>query len=628
MAKGNGSGPRLRSRGWFDDPADPVMTALYLERYLNFGLTREELQSGRPIIGIAQTGSDLAPCNRHHVQLASRVRDGSRDASGMPLEFPIHPIQESGKRSAAALDPNLAHLSPRGAAWLTDRLRVLTTGCDKNTPACLLTGAATVNIPAIVLSVGPMLDGWWHGRLAGSGTVIWEASRLLAKGEITAEQFMQIHASSAPSVGHCNTMGTALSMNALAEALGMSLPGCAAIPAPYRERGWMAYETGRRIVAMVHENLCPSDIMTRAAFENVIAVASAIGASWNCPLHSIAIARHMGVAVTIEDWQAIGADLPLLVDCQPAGRFLGERFHRAGGVPAVMRELLHAGRLCGEALTVTGRTVAENLAAVAEPNREVIRPFSAPLKEKAGFVVLSGNLFDNAVMKVSVIDPEFRARFLSDPAAPDSFEGKAIVFERPQDYHARIDDPGLGVDERSILVICNCGPVGYPGSAEVVNMQPPAALIRRGVTALPTMGDGRQSGTSGSRSILNVSPEAAVGRRARSPAHRRPGADRSPRAPCRCASAGGGTRRAPRRLEVAHARTQDAVGGDLPLHGRPARHRRLPRACHTLSRHRHDARRQPPQPLMPTARRPSADPACVARLADARRHLKACPCAR
>jgi dihydroxy-acid dehydratase len=485
------------------------MTALYLERYLNYGLTREELQSGRPIIGIAQTGSDLAPCNRHHVQLASRVKDGIRDAGGVPIEFPIHPIQETGKRPTAALDRNLAYLS------LVEVLHgypidgvVLTTGCDKTTPACLM-GAATVNIPAIVLSGGPMLDGWWNGRLAGSGTVIWEARKLLATGQIDTEQFMQIAASSAPSVGHCNTMGTALSMNSLAEALGMSLPGCAAVPAPYRERGWMAYETGRRIVAMVRENLRPSDILTRAAFENAIAVASAIGASSNCPPHIIAIARHMGVGLTIEDWQTIGADIPLLVDCQPAGRFLGERFHRAGGVPAVMKELLEAGRLQGQAMTVTGRTVAGNLAAVPEPDREVIRAYDRPLKEKAGFVVLSGNLFDNAVMKVSVIDPEFRRRFLSDP--PDVFEGRAVVFEGPEDYHARIEDPALGVDERSILVIRNCGPVGYPGSAEVVNMQPPSALLAKGVAALPTMGDGRQSGTSGSPSILNVSPEAAVG---------------------------------------------------------------------------------------------------------------------
>ena len=512
MAKGNGADdgkPRLRSREWFDDPHDPGMTALYLERYLNYGLTREELQSGRPIIGIAQTGSDLAPCNRHHVQLASRVKDGIRDAGGVPIEFPIHPIQETGKRPTAALDRNLAYLS------LVEVLHgypldgvVLTTGCDKTTPACLM-GAATVNIPAIVLSGGPMLDGWWNGRLAGSGTVIWEARRLLATGQIDTEQFMRIAASSAPSVGHCNTMGTALSMNALAEALGMSLPGCAAIPAPYRERGWMAYETGRRIVAMVRENLRPSDILTRAAFENAIAVASAIGASSNCPPHIIAIARHIGVELTIEDWQTIGADIPLLVDCQPAGRFLGERFHRAGGIPAVMKELLDAGRLRGEALTVTGMSVTANLAGVPEADREVIRAYDRPLKEKAGFVVLSGNLFDNAVMKVSVIDPDFRKRFLSDP--PDVFEGRAIVFEGPEDYHARIEDRALGVDEGSILVIRNCGPVGYPGSAEVVNMQPPAALIAKGVTALPTMGDGRQSGTSGSPSILNVSPEAAVG---------------------------------------------------------------------------------------------------------------------
>jgi dihydroxy-acid dehydratase len=508
---GKGGTRRLRSREWFDDPHDPGMTALYIERYLNYGLTREELQSGRPVIGIAQTGSDLAPCNRHHLQLASRVRDGIRDAGGLPIEFPIHPIQETGKRPTAALDRNLAYLS------LVEVLHgypidgvVLTTGCDKTTPACLM-GAATVNIPSLVLSGGPMLDGWWNGRLAGSGTVIWEARKMLAKGEITVAQFMDIAASSAPSAGHCNTMGTALSMNSLAEALGMSLPGCAAIPAPYRERGQMAYETGRRIVAMVHENLRPSDVMTRAAFENAIVVASAIGASSNCPPHIIAIARHMGVELTIEDWQTVGADVPLLVDCQPAGRWLGEKFHRAGGIPAVMRELHAAGRLHGGAMTVSGRTVAENLATVAEPDRDVIRAYAAPMKENAGFVVLSGNLFDNAVMKVSVIDPEFRARFLSDPAAPDVFEGKAIVFEGPEDYHARIEDPALGVDDRSILVIRNCGPVGYPGSAEVVNMQPPAALMKQGVSALPTMGDGRQSGTSGSPSILNISPEAAVG---------------------------------------------------------------------------------------------------------------------
>ncbi|GGG19717.1 dihydroxy-acid dehydratase [Caldovatus sediminis] len=500
---------RLRSQRWFDDPEDPGMTALYVERYLNFGLTRGELQSGKPIIGIAQTGSDIAPCNRHHLDLAQRIREGVREAGGVALEFPIHPIQETGKRPTAALDRNLAYLS------LVEVLHgypldgvVLTTGCDKTTPACLM-GAATVNIPAIVLSGGPMLDGHYKGRLTGSGTIVWEARKRLAAGELDYEGFMELVASSATSIGHCNTMGTALSMNSLAEALGMSLPGCAAIPAPYRERGQMAYATGRRIVEMVRANLRPSDIMTREAFENAIVVASAIGASTNCPPHIIAIARHMGVELAIEDWDRIGHDIPLLVDCQPAGRFLGEAFHRAGGVPAVMRELLRAGRLHGGAMTVTGRTVAENLAHVGEPDREVIRPYGRPLKERAGFMVLAGNIFDNAVMKVSVIDEAFRRRFLSDP--PDVFEGKVVVFEGPEDYHDRIEDPSLGIDERTVLVIRNCGPVGYPGSAEVVNMQPPAALIRAGVEALPTMGDGRQSGTSGSPSILNVTPEAAVG---------------------------------------------------------------------------------------------------------------------
>ncbi len=502
---------RLRSRRWFDDPHDPGMTALYIERYMNYGITRDELQGGKPIIGIAQTGSDLSPCNRHHLELATRVRDGIRDAGGIPMEFPMHPIQETGKRPTAALDRNLAYLG------LVEVLHgypldgvVLTTGCDKTTPACLM-GAATVNIPAIVLSGGPMLDGWWKGRLSGSGTIVWEARKLLAEGEIGYAEFMNMVASSAPSPGHCNTMGTATSMNSLAEALGMSLPGCAAIPAPYRERSWMAYETGRRIVAMVHENLRPSDIMTKQAFENVVVAAAALGASSNCPIHMVAIARHMGVEHTLEDWQRLGPDIPLLVDCQPAGRFLGEGFHRAGGVPAVMRELLEAGKLHGDVRTVTGRTLAEDLAEVQAPDREVIRAYSEPLKPAAGYVVMRGNLFESAVMKTSVIDPAFRARFLSDPAHPNVFEGHAVVFEGPEDYHARIEDPDLGVDEHTLLVIRNCGPVGYPGGAEVVNMQPPAALLRRGIDALPTMGDGRQSGTSGSPSILNVSPEAAVG---------------------------------------------------------------------------------------------------------------------
>jgi dihydroxy-acid dehydratase len=499
----------LRSQRWFDDPEDPGMTALYTERYLNFGLTRGELQSGKPIIGIAQTGSDLAPCNRHHLDLAKRVRDGIIAAGGIPMEFPIHPIQETGKRPTAALDRNLAYLS------LVEVLHgypidgvVLTTGCDKTTPACLM-GAATVNIPAIVLSGGPMLDGHYRGRLTGSGTIVWESRKRLAAGEITYDQFMEIVSSSATSIGHCNTMGTALSMNSLAEALGMSLPGCAAIPAPYRERGQIAHATGRRIVEMVRENLRPSDIMTRAAFENAIVTASAIGASTNCPPHVIAIARHMGVELAIGDWDRLGHDIPLLVDCQPAGRFLGEAFHRAGGVPAVMAELLAAGKLHGGAMTVTGRPLAANLEALEPPDREVIRAYAQPMKRHAGFAVLSGNIFDNAVMKVSVIDEAFRRRFLSDP--PGVFEGKVVVFEGPEDYHDRIEDPSLGIDERTVLVIRNCGPVGYPGSAEVVNMQPPAALIRAGIETLPTMGDGRQSGTSGSPSILNVSPEAAVG---------------------------------------------------------------------------------------------------------------------
>ncbi len=502
---------RLRSQDWFDNSGNPDMTALYVERYLNFGLTQEELRSGRPIIGIAQTGSDLSPCNRHHIDLAVRVKDGIRDRGGIPLEFPTHPIQETGKRPTAALDRNLAYLSLVEVlyGYPIDGV-VLTTGCDKTTPACLM-AAATVDIPAIVLSGGPMLDGHYEGKLAGSGTVVWAARQRLAAGEIDYEQFMQMTCASAPSVGHCNTMGTATSMNSLAEAVGMSLPGCAAIPAPYRERGQMAFATGRRIVDMVHENLTPSKIMTKPAFENAIAVASAIGASSNCPPHMIAIARHMGVDLTLDDWQRVGHDIPLLVNCQPAGEYLGEGFHRAGGVPAVVRELMAAGRINTEAMTVTGKPMGENHAAPMTIDRAVIRIYDDPLMPAAGFVVMSGNLFDGAVMKTSVIDEEFRERYLSEPGREGIFEGRAIVFEGPEDYHARIDDPMLEIDEHCILVIRGCGPIGYPGAAEVVNMAPPAALIKKGVTALPCIGDGRQSGTSGSPSILNASPESAAG---------------------------------------------------------------------------------------------------------------------
>ncbi|MDR3468905.1 MAG: dihydroxy-acid dehydratase family protein [Xanthobacteraceae bacterium] len=500
----------LRSARWFNDPTNPAMTALYLERYLNFGLTREELQSGKPIIGIAQTGSDLSPCNRHHLDLAHRVREGIREAGGIAFEFPTHPIQETGKRPTAALDRNLAYLGLVEIlfGYPLDGV-VLTTGCDKTTPACLM-AAATVNLPAIVLSGGPMLNGWFNGERTGSGTVVWKSRERLAAGEIGYEEFMQIVASSAPSIGHCNTMGTASTMNSLAEALGMSLPGCAAIPAPYRERGQIAYATGKRIVDMVWEDLKPSDILTRRAFENAIVVNSAIGGSTNAPIHLNALARHIGVALTIEDWQTVGHDVPLLVNMQPAGTYLGEEYHRAGGVPAVIRELMRHGRIHTDALTVNGRSIGDNCRDAPATDGDVILSYDEPLKTDAGFLVLHGNLFDSAIMKTSVISDEFRARYLSNPAHPNAFEGRAIVFEGPEDYHHRIDDPDLGIDESCLLFIRGTGPIGYPGGAEVVNMQPPAALIKRGIHALPCIGDGRQSGTSGSPSILNASPEAAA----------------------------------------------------------------------------------------------------------------------
>jgi len=487
------------------------MTALYLERYMNFGISLDELQSGRPIIGIAQTGSDLSPCNRHHLVLAERIREGIRDAGGIAIEFPVHPIQETGKRPTAGLDRNLAYLG------LVETLYgypidgvVLTTGCDKTTPACLM-AAATVNIPAISLSVGPMLNGWHEGERTGSGTIVWKARELLAAGEIDYQGFIKLVATSAPSTGFCNTMGTASTMNSLAEALGMSLPGSAAIPAPYRDRQESAYRTGLQIVEMVAADRKPSDVLTREAFLNAIRVNSAIGGSTNAPIHLNAIARHIGVELSLDDWQEHGRDVPLLVNLQPAGEYLGEDYYRAGGVPAVVAELIRQGLIIEEALTVNGRTIGDNCRDAVIEDEAVIRRFDAPLKEAAGFSVLRGNLFDSAIMKLSVISPEFRERYLSDPIDPDAFEGPVVVFDGPEDYHARIDDPALGIDERTLLIMRGAGPIGYPGAAEVVNMRPPVQLIQKGIHALPCIGDGRQSGTSGSPSILNASPEAAAG---------------------------------------------------------------------------------------------------------------------
>ena len=501
----------LRSQSWFNDPHNPGMTALYIERYMNYGITRGELQSGQPIIGIAQTGSDLSPCNKIHVELAERLKAGIRESGGIPFVFPVHPIQETGRRPTAALDRNLAYLG------LVEILHgypidgvILTTGCDKTTPACIM-AAATADLPAIVLSGGPMLDGHWDGQLVGSGTIVWEARRQLAAGEIDYENFIEMVAASAPSLGHCNTMGTALSMNSLAEALGMSLPGCASIPAPYRERGQMAYETGKRIVSMVWENLKPSDILTMSAFRNAIAVNSAIGGSTNCPIHITAIARHIGVDLDIEEWQSHGHNIPLLVNCQPAGEYLGEGYHLAGGVPAVCSELMRAGKLIGDALTVTGNTISENYRDAKVQDHKIIRPYEIPMMDQAGFVVVGGNLFDAALMKTSVISDEFRAKYLSEPGNENTFEGRAIVFDGPEDYHDRINDPSLQIDDNCLMFIRGCGPLGYPGSAEVVNMLPPDALVQAGTAELPCIGDGRQSGTSASPSILNASPESAAG---------------------------------------------------------------------------------------------------------------------
>jgi len=508
---GNMNERRFRSQDWFDNPERIDMTALYLERFMNYGITAEELRSGRPIIGIAQSGSDINPCNRIHLELAKRVREGIRDAGGIPMEFPVHPTFENCRRPTAAIDRNLAYLG------LVEILHgypidavVLMTGCDKSTPSQLM-AAATMDLPAIVLSGGPMLDGWFEGELVGSGAAIWKGRRMLAAGQINEEKFLQIATASAPSSGHCNTMGTASTMNAIAEALGMSLTGCSAIPAPYRERGQMAYETGRRIVGMAYEDLRPSQVMTRDAFLDAIVVNAAIGGSTNAQPHIMAMARHAGIEITPEDWMLYGYDVPLLLNMQPAGKYLGERFHRAGGVPAIMWELMQAGRLRQDRPTVTGRSMAHNLEGRTTADREMIRPFAEPLKEQAGFLVLKGNLFDFAIMKTSVISADFRQRYLSMPGREGVFECRAVVFDGSDDYHARINDPALEIDARTMLVIRGAGPIGWPGSAEVVNMQPPDALLKQGINALPTLGDGRQSGTSDSPSILNASPESAAG---------------------------------------------------------------------------------------------------------------------
>ena len=502
---------KLRSKQWFDNPKEPGLTALYLEKYLNYGLTRKELQSGRPIIGIAQSGSDLSPCNRHFQKLSVKIKNGIRKAGGIPMEFPTHPIQETGKRPTAGLDRNLSYLSLVEVlyGYPIDGV-VLTTGCDKTTPAALM-AAATVNIPAIVLSGGPMIDGYYNGKLVGSGSVIWDARKLLGKGEINYDQFMDMVAASAPSIGHCNTMGTASSMNSVAEALGMSLTGCAAIPAPYRERGQISFETGKRIVEMVFEDLTPSKIMTKKAFENAIIVASAIGGSSNCPPHLSAIAKHMGVKIDLNDWQKLGHNIPLLVNCKPAGEYLMEKFYRGGGVPAVMRELIKQKKLHTSLMTVSGKTLGQNLKNKIKVDTDVIKSFDDPIVTNAGFIVMRSNFFNSAIMKTSVISEEFRERYLSDLDKPNVFFSNAVVFEGPEDYHRRINNSKLKVDQNSILIIRGCGPVGYPGSAEVVNMQPPDRLLKKGINALPTLGDGRQSGTSESPSILNVSPESAIG---------------------------------------------------------------------------------------------------------------------
>ena len=502
---------KLRSQQWWDNPSNPGMTALYLERFLNYGMTVGELQAGRPIIGIAQSANDLAPCNRAHLQTVSRLCDGVRDAGGVPMVFPMHPIQESVRRPTAALDRNLAYIA------LVEILHgypldgiIFTTGCDKTTPAAMM-AAVTTNLPSVIFNCGPMLNSYLDGELAGAGTIIWEARRRLSAGLIDQRKFMDLLAASAPSPGHCNVMGTALSMNCLAEAVGLALPGTAAIPAPYRERAQAAHAAGKRIVEMVHEDLRPAKILSRTSMLNAIRVNTALGGSTNCPPHLIAIARHAGIELSIQDWEDHGYRVPLLVNLQPAGALLAEDFHRCGGLPTVMKELLQARILDGSPMTCTGKSIAHNIEKAPSPDGAIIRTFADPLKVDAGFLVLRGNLFDAALIKTSVISPEFRKQYLSNPSDPNAFVAKAIVFDGPEDYHERINQIQGTCDPNTLLVIRGCGTLGFPGSGEVVNMLPPDRWIQQGVDQLPTLGDGRQSGTSASPSILNASPEALAG---------------------------------------------------------------------------------------------------------------------
>lgn len=504
------SGKGLRSTRWFRRQDDKALSALYVDRYLNYGLTKEELMSSKPIIGIANSGSDLTPCNQYHITLAKRVREGVRSAGGIAIEFPTHPIQESSRRPTATLDRNLSYLTLVELlyAYPFDGV-VLLTGCDKTTPACLM-AASTINIPAICLNVGPMLNGYNKTALIGSGTVLWKAREMHSAGDINDEELTDLVIQGTPSVGHCNTMGTASTMNALAEALGMALPGSATIPAPYKERAQCAYRTGLQIVEMVHNDRKPSDILTRQAFENAIVCNTAIGGSTNAPIHLNAVAKHIGVDLDLDDWDRIGYGIPLLVNVQPAGEMLCEEYYRAGGLPAVQAELLEQGKLHEEVVGCNGKTMKENvrLAGGKSWDRRTIWEYEKPMKQDAGFLHMKGNLFDSAIMKTSVISEEFRKEFLENPKDLNAFEAKAVVFDGPEDYNERIET--APIDERTILVMRGAGPLGYPGAAEVVNMTAPGHLLRKGLKySLPCIGDGRQSGTSGSPSILNASPEAA-----------------------------------------------------------------------------------------------------------------------
>ena len=489
---------KLRSQAWFGgNDKDGFIHRSWMR---NQGFPGDVFD-GRPVIGICNTWSELTPCNAHFRELAQRVKNGVWEAGGFPLEFPVTSLGETNMRPTAAMFRNLVSMDVEESirANPIDAV-VLLCGCDKTTPS-LVMGAASCDVPTIVLSGGPMLNGHYRGQTIGSGTVVWRFSEAVKAGTMSQQEFMDAESCMSRSAGHCMTMGTASTMACMVESLGLSLPGNAAIPAVDSRRKVLAQETGRRIVAMVHEDLRIAKILTREAFQNAIRACAAIGGSTNAVIHLIAFAGRVGVPLTLDDWDKYGRDVHTILDIQPAGRFLMEEFYYAGGLPAVLWKLAQVGQLDDGALTANGKTIGENVKDAPNWDNEVIREYGNPLVESGGIAVLRGNLCpDGAVLKPSAASPHLMRH-----------RGRAVVFDTIEEYKARIDDPDLAVDETSVLVLKNCGPRGYPGMAEVGNMGLPPKLLARGITDMVRISDARMSGTAYGTVVLHVCPEAALG---------------------------------------------------------------------------------------------------------------------